>query len=107
MPELRELAEPFHAEVVLDGVAVATLSDRVSSDMFWRSYRIEPVGGATAIQDDELWEQCRFTFRDPVSGQICTCGFAGGRRPFVRDGRVRLRAMYFGPAPELPRATLR
>ncbi len=93
-----ELSEPFRVEVLLDGVVVATLSDRVVTDMFWRSYRIEPTADASAIHDDDLWDRCRFAFRDPRSGQVCTAAFVGGKAPFVRDGRVCLRALYFGRA---------
>jgi hypothetical protein len=105
-PKLLELDEPFRADVVLDGVVVATLSERVPDDMFWRRYRIAPFEGSAAIYDDELWNRCRFTFRDPMSGKVCACGFAGGKAPFVRDGRVRLRGMYFGDPAPLPRATV-
>jgi hypothetical protein len=102
--ELHELSDPFRAEVLLDGVVVAVLSDRRITDMFWRSYRIEPVGSATAIYDDALWNTCRFTFRDPQTDRTCSSGFVGGRAPFVHDcapgaptgGRVWLRALYFG-----------
>jgi hypothetical protein len=93
-----ELNDPFRAEVLHDGVAVATLSDRVITDMFWRRYRIEPIGDAKAIYDDELWNRCRFAFRDPESGQVCTSGFVGGKAPFVREGRVHLRALSFDNA---------
>ena len=39
--------------------------------------------------------QCQFTFRDPASGKVCKTGFAGGSAPFVRDGHVSLRGLYF------------
>lgn len=93
-------------EVLLDGVPVAVLTDRAWEDMFWRSYRIAPVGDPAAITDDTLWDQCRFTFRDPASGMVAR-SFAGGQRPFVKDGRVRLRVLLFAPAAPLPRATAR
>ncbi len=89
--QARELDEPFCAEVLLDGRVVGVLTDRVWTDMFWRSYRIE----ATEALDDALWNECRFTFRDPATGRVCTSGFVGGTAPFVRDGRVWLRSMYF------------
>jgi len=100
----RELDEPFRVEVMLDGVVVGVLTDRVWTDMFWRSYRIEPVGSGGEIYDDKLWDSCRFMFRDPATGQVCDGAFAGGRAPFVRDGRVSVRALYFdrprrSPAP--------
>ena len=92
-----ELDEPFLAEVVLDGTAVATLSAREITEMFWRRYRITPLSheAAAIIADDALWEQCKFTFRDPASGRVCRAGFAGGSAPFVRNGHVSLRGLYF------------
>jgi hypothetical protein len=93
----RELPEPFAAEVVLDGRTVATISDRIVTEMFWRDYRIEAVDetGRAAIANDELWETGRFTFREPGSGMVSTHAFAGGGRPFVRDSRVSIRGLYF------------
>jgi hypothetical protein len=88
-----ELDEPFRAEVLLDNRVVALLSDRVWTEMFWRSYRITPVGDPSVIADDMLWMRCRFEFRDPATGRVCKHGFAS--EPFVRDGRVFLRGMYF------------
>src|SRR6266496_4110989 len=89
------------AEVVLDGKAVAILSDRRVTEMFWRDYRIEALdeSGRHAIGNDELWENGRFTFRDCTSGAICTSAFAGGSRPIVRDSRVSIRGMYFKTRP--------
>lgn len=92
---LRELDQLDRVEVVLDGVTVAILTDRVVTDMFWRSYRIEPVGDSRSIYDDDLWIRCRFAFRDPASKRMCTTAFAGGAPPYVSDGRVAIRAMYF------------
>jgi hypothetical protein len=97
---LTELPEPFSVEVVLDGKTVAMLSDRRRTEMFWRSYRIEAVDdfGHRAIADDSLWDNCRFTFRDLRSGLTCSSAFVGGSRPFVRDSRVSIRALYFQKA---------
>ena len=85
--------DPFHAEVLLDGKVVAVLTERQWIDMFWYSYRIEPL--AAAATDDDLWDRCRFTFRDPATGRVCTTAFVGGQRPFIQEGRIKLRAMYF------------
>ncbi len=106
-PQPFVLPDPFRAEVLLDGEVVATLTDRVFADMFWHSYRIERAGSSTAIDDDSLWDRCRFTFRAPATGMVCTSGFVGGLRPFVRDGRVSLRAMYFAAPATPPTATAR
>ncbi len=92
-----ELDDPFLAEVQLDGVTVATLTDRKFVEMFWREYRIAPVSAEAAaiIAEDALWDSCRFTFRDPKTGVVCDGGFAGGSAPFIRDGCIHLRALYF------------
>lgn len=93
----RELGEPFLVEVLLEGEAVAALSEREFTEMFWRNYRITPLtdGGAKVIADDDLWGQCRFTFRDPATGVHCDTAFAGGAEPFARDGFVSIRGLYF------------
>ncbi len=94
-----ELRDPFRAEVIHDGRLVAILTDRVFTEMFWRRYRIEPVDefGDGVISDDSLWEVCRFTFRDPLTGSVCQTGFAGGPPPYIRDGRISLRGLLFPP----------
>lgn len=101
-----ELPEPFTAEVLLDDVVVAKLTDRIWTDMFWRNYRIEPIDESAReiIADDNLWVHCRFTFRDPVTGKVCTSAFAGGSPPYVRDSLVSLRGMYFLPPHRAKRA---
>jgi hypothetical protein len=91
------LPDPFHAEVLLDGIVVGVLTDRRFVDMFWYSYALEPSDDR--VLDDDLWDQCRFIFRDPATGWLCTGAFVGGRRPFVQDGRVLIRAMYFPIVP--------
>ena len=94
----KELDEPFSAEVLYKGEAVADLSDRDFIEMFWREYRLEPRSAEAKeiIENDDLWDEGVFDFRDPASGNICTSGFVGGSRPFIRDGRISLRALYFG-----------
>lgn len=94
----KELNEPFSAEVLYQGEPIADLSDRDSIEMFWCRYRIEPRSAEAKeiIENDDLWDACVFDFRDPATGNICTSGFVGGSRPFIRDGRISLRALYFG-----------
>lgn len=94
----KELDDPFAAEVLYNGVVIAVLSDREFIEMFWREYRIDPRSAEAkkVIENDDLWDECVFDFRDPVSGNICTSGIVGGSRPFVRDGKISLRALYFG-----------
>lgn len=94
----RELDEPFAAEVMYQGHAVADLSDRNCSDMFWCTYKIaaRSIDAEKLIADDNLWERCEFYFRDPKTQKLSTMAFAGGGRPFVKEGRILLRGLYFG-----------
>ena len=94
----KELDEPFSVEVLYQGEAVAYLSDREFVEMFWRDYRIQPSSpeAKEIIENDDLWDDRAFDFRDPVSGDICTSAIVGGSRPFVRNGKISLRALYFG-----------
>lgn len=100
----KELAEPFKAEVIYQGQAVADLSDRRFVDMFWYEYLIQARSKEfkTLIRDDDLWDSCQFSFRDPCTGLICTSGFVGGGKPFVKEGRILLRALYFGGVQSKP-----
>jgi hypothetical protein len=92
-----EVAEPFSAEVLYRGEAIADLTDREVIEMFWHKYRIEPRTDEAKeiIEDDDLWDECIFDFRDPETGIICTSGFVGGSKPFIKDGRISLRGLYF------------
>lgn len=95
-----QLPDPFRAEVLLDGGVVGIVTDRRQVDMFWFSYALEPLDAR--VLDDGRWGRCRFHFRDPVTGRVCTTAFVGGSPPFVRDGRVLIRAMYFTCRRRLP-----
>lgn len=88
-----QLPDPFRAEVLLDGTVVGVITDRHQVEMFWFSYALEPLD--VRVLDDGRWERCRFHFRDPPTGRVCIGAFPGGRAPFVRDGRVLIRALYF------------
>ncbi len=96
-----ELKSPFLAEVLLDGVPVATLTDRVVTEMFWRSYRFNPLPGVDQekILDEKLWTiPCGCTFRDPATGHLCKTAWTS-RAPQMVDGVmiVYLRQLYFKP----------
>ena len=88
-----ELPDPVHIEVLLDGEVIGLMSDRVWVEMFWRSYRLAALDPRAL--DDDVWGQCRVTFRDWETGRVCTGAFVGGRPPFVQAGRILIRALYF------------
>lgn len=64
--------------------------------MFWVSYRVQ-APPESPVWEDEPWEQVRFTFRSKASGARVSGAFAGGSAPFVRDGRVTMRALALPP----------
>lgn len=88
-------------DIELDGRVVGQLSDPRFEDMFWFSYAVtaenEGGGDASPIADYTLWGQCRFRFRSQASGTVALHPFPGGGPPFVRDGRVLMRALYVMP----------
>lgn len=80
-------------DVLLDGVHVATLTDRQFVDMFWFSYRVTELD--PRVRDDELWQRSRFVFRDAASSKLCKTALAGGEVPFIREDRIMLRGLDF------------
>lgn len=90
-PRWEQLPDPFRVEILLGDDVVGMLTDRVFDDMFWFSYRVEPRSDAAL--DNTLWKAVTFQFRDPVTGRVCRDAYAG--LGGVRDGRVRIRGMYF------------
>lgn len=97
----KELGDPIAVEVIYRDEPVADLSDREFTELFWRDYRIVPRSekGRRIIENDDLWDECAFTFRDTKTGDVCTTGFVGGKRPFITNDRISLRALYFGGRP--------
>ena len=85
-------------DVELEGRRVGELSARRRLDMFWWSYAIRALEADPSIEDDELWNSCRFDFREERTGTLTTEAFAGGRPPYVVDGRVIIRGLHPSPA---------
>lgn len=86
--------------IELDGNLVGELSDARWSDMFWDSYAVteHPISESSALRDDTLWSHCKFTFRNRSTGEVVATAFCGGTPPFIRDGRVLMRALYLPPS---------
>jgi hypothetical protein len=92
-PTHEELADPFRAEVLLDDVIVAVITDRCEADdPVWASYAIHVFDDR--VRDDELWMRGRFRIRDPASGRECSSAFVDVGASFT-DGRIILRGLYF------------
>ena len=85
--------------VELDGSPLGQLTDCVNADMFWDSYSIAPIQrtDTSRLYDDELWNGCKFRFKNQESGEYVNEAFCGGAPPFVRDGRILMRRLYLSP----------
>ena len=82
--------------ILLDGKAVGELDQPVQDDMFWVSYRVRAPPESPAWED-EHWDHARFEFRSKATGQRVSGALAGGSAPFIRAGRVSMRALYLPP----------
>ena len=78
--------------IELEGEPVGELDQPIQDDMFWVSYRVQ-APPESPVWDDDPWNHARFEFRSKRTGQLVSGAFAGGSAPFVRDGRVNLRAL--------------
>ncbi len=85
--------------VELDGSPLGQLTDCVNADMFWDSYSIVPIQrtDTSRLYDDELWNGCKFRFKNQVSSEYVSDAFCGGAPPFVRGGRILMRRLYLSP----------
>ncbi|MEN9360560.1 MAG: hypothetical protein RL095_2095 [Verrucomicrobiota bacterium] len=84
----------FHLYV--DGKHLATLFEPAAEDMFWYSYRVEPVDGAasTLLRDPLIWQEIKFSIQD-LKGQRQET-FSGGYDDFChgRTSRLSFRSLY-------------
>jgi hypothetical protein len=80
------------------GRPVALLTDPRFEDMFWESYRIEPLvedeqERQRLLSDAELWLRCEFVYRSRRFGAVAPFAFPAGS-PFPEAGRVTMRGLY-------------
>jgi hypothetical protein len=95
--------------VEFEGEVVGELTDPRFADMFWVSYAVHrPNGGRAAVLDDDtLWNDCRFVFRSRRTGEQAKNAFAWGVRPTIQHGRVAMRGLYLTEHSYLERAWVR
>jgi hypothetical protein len=93
----------WHVEVA--GMPVAALLYSRFEDMFWDSYRIEPLVTDAEerhqmLHDGKWWHQKGLVFRNRRFHAVADGAFAGGD-VFTVDGRVIMRGLYLdGAAPD-------
>ncbi len=84
--------------VEYEGRRIGVLTDPRPADMFWCSYKIEPVVDDSGLRDDLLdsrlhWDQCDFTFRNRAFDQTAPGFVAAGQPPF-ENGRALMHGLY-------------
>jgi hypothetical protein len=89
--------------VELEGRAVAQLTEPRFEDMFWDSYRLEPLTGDAELRRQILtkpfWDDfSRLTFRSCEFGDAVPQAWPAGD-VFTEDGRVKLRGLYLTVRP--------
>lgn len=80
-----------------DGATVAVLVDPYWEDMFWHSYRVEPVEGAAlpeVVFAASYWHEGGLVFRNRFSREVARNAFAGGETPTRERPRVWMRGLY-------------
>jgi hypothetical protein len=83
--------------VVHHGHRIARLTSPRHEEMFWDSYRIEPLTDdpveQAALLTSPGWRLCEFVFRSCAFGEIAENAFAAGQ-PCGADHRVLMRGLY-------------
>jgi hypothetical protein len=85
------------------GRRVALLLDPRFEEMFWDSYRVQPLVDdpeerRRILSSREWWRQSELVFRNRQIDAVADTAFAGGR-VFTDDGRVLMRGLHFGIGP--------
>jgi hypothetical protein len=81
-----------------NGRRIAQLTDPRFEDMFWYSYKIEPLTEDPAEREELLtspdrWLACKFVYRSRQFDSVAETAFPAGQ-PFPEPGRVLMRALY-------------
>lgn len=82
-----------------DGLRLALLTDCRFEDMFWDSYKIEPLvedpmERAALLESPELWLSCEFTYRNQLFEDGVVESAFVAEQPFWEPGRVSMRGLY-------------
>ena len=81
-----------------EGRRIAELTDPRPADMFWFSYKIDPLvedpGQRADLLDSRLhWDQCDFVFRNRAFDQTAS-GFVAAAQPPFENGRALMHGLY-------------
>jgi hypothetical protein len=89
--------------VEIDDRKVARLADPQWEDMFWVTYRLEPLTGdpkeRAMLYSAEFWHSCKAAFRNCEFNEVAPFAFAGGSpvelaTRLMETGRLSMRGLY-------------
>ena len=87
--------------VEVDGRKIARLSDPQQTEMFWVSYRLEPITDdghdLSLLYSSEFWNSCRAEYRNCEFNEIAPYAFAGGihrENRLLEEKRIEMRGLY-------------
>lgn len=80
-----------------DGATLVVLVEPRHEDMFWCSYRVDPVEGhelPDVVFSSAVWHEGALVFRNRVTGEVARYAFAGGTTPTREHPRVLMRGLH-------------
>ena len=83
--------------VLVDNKPVALLTDCMFAEMFWDSYKVEPVNGDGRVFSPEFWQEQSLVFINVRFGIAAKYAFAAGsamRSDEYEKDRIRMRGLY-------------
>lgn len=82
--------------IELDGTVLGELIHCEWTDMFWDSYKVIPKDEASkkVLDDLELWNQCRFSYRNKVISKYAKYPFSGSMGQYLSNHIVTMRGLY-------------
>jgi hypothetical protein len=86
------------------GATVVALVDPQRVELFWYSYRVEPVEGTAlpeAVFAASFWHEGGLVFRNRSTGEVARNAFAGGETPTRERPRLLMRGLSTSLQPTL------
>lgn len=103
-PNFLDVLEPHRPffEIWVEHDKLADLIEPADEEMFWCSYKLIPVCPAAEqrLREQNLWNDCNFEIRSPVTGQVVGIPLAGGSsfKEYCKGktGRIDFRSLWPG-----------
>ncbi len=85
-----------YIEVIFNDEVIGSISYFSQEENDWIEFHITPYDdGFVYMFRNDLWEEHKFTFRDPDTKYICTSGYEVKAPPGIFKKRVQLKNIHF------------